>query len=330
MTFALPAHRVAIMGILNVTPDSFSDGGRFLDPEAAIEHGRRLWLEGADIIDVGGESTRPGAVEVDASEECRRVVPVVAALAGQGIPISIDTRKALVAEEALRVGAVVVNDVSALRDPAMSGVCADAGGTVCLMHMRGDPATMQQGVHYDDVVGEVREFLLRAADRAVAAGITPDRIWVDPGFGFGKLVEHNVALLERLSELVALGFPVLVGLSRKSFLGRLAAMSRFATRGREDSVFGRRPTDGAAIGTPGAAGDETLTAGRVASQQMTSLGSENDIEPVAVSDRLAVTLAAELWAADAGARIIRTHEPRAARDALDAWTRFSRRVASDR
>jgi len=127
-----------------------------------------------------------------------------------------------------------------------------------------------------------------------------------------------------------LGFPVLVGLSRKSFLGRLAAMSRFATRGREDSVFGRRPTDGAAIGTPGAAGDETLTAGRVASQQMTSLGSENDIEPVAVSDRLAVTLAAELWAADAGARIIRTHEPRAARDALDAWTRFSRRVASDR
>jgi dihydropteroate synthase len=324
MGFDLPANRVAIMGILNVTPDSFSDGGLYFDPNAAIEHGRRLWLDGADIIDVGGESTRPGASEIDAAEECRRVIPVVAALAQEGIPVSIDTRKSIVAREALEAGAIIVNDVSALRDPAMIGVCADAKSTVCLMHMRGDPATMQQDVRYEDVVSEVRDFLVQAADRAMAAGIARDRIWLDPGFGFGKLVEHNVALLGRLGEFVRLGFPVLVGLSRKSFLGRLAALTRAATHERSESGPDRLPDVGEAMKVSAGDGTGTTRLSQSVDLAMAGTRSVDAVEPAPVRERLAATLSAELWAAVAGAKVIRTHEPRATREALEVWATVSR------
>lgn len=210
------------MGIVNVTPDSFSDGGRWLDPEAAIAHGRALAAEGADILDVGGESTRPGAAAVDAEEERRRVIPVVEALAADGLRVSIDTMKAEVATAALDAGASFVNDVAALRDPGMLPLVAERGCDVCLVHMRGEPRTMQADPRYDDVVDDVRAFLETRAQMAVAAGVAPERIIVDPGIGFGKTVEHNLVLLDRLDELVALGFPVLIGTSRKSFLGTIA------------------------------------------------------------------------------------------------------------
>lgn len=329
MWFELPANRAAIMGILNVTPDSFSDGGLYFDSNAAIEHGRRLWEEGADIIDVGGESTRPGASEIDAGEERRRVIPVVEELAREGIPVSVDTRKSVVAKEALEAGAVVVNDVSALRDPAMAGVCAEARRTVCLMHMRGDPATMQHDVRYDDVVAEVRDFLMQAAERAMAAGIARDRIWLDPGFGFGKLVEHNVALLDRLDEFVRLGFPLLVGLSRKSFLGRLVAMARLATDERsEDWPCPSSDMDEATKESVGSGAGTTRLAQSVRFAYA-GTRSVDAVEPVPVSERLAATLAAELWAAAAGAKVIRTHEPRATREALMVWATVSRSGAMD-
>lgn len=210
------------MGIVNVTPDSFSDGGRWLDPQAAIAHGRALAGEGADILDVGGESTRPGAAAVDAAEERRRVIPVVEALAADGLRVSIDTMKAEVAAAALDAGASFVNDVAALRDPGMLPLVAERGCDVCLVHMRGEPRTMQADPRYDDVVDDVRAFLATRAEVAVAAGVAPARIVVDPGIGFGKTVEHNLVLLDRLDELVALGFPVLIGTSRKSFLGTIA------------------------------------------------------------------------------------------------------------
>jgi dihydropteroate synthase len=215
--------RTAIMGIVNVTPDSFSDGGAFLDAGAAIEQGLRLAAEGADILDVGGESTRPGAAPVPAEEELRRVVPVVRALAARGaVPISIDTTKAPVARAALEAGAAIVNDVSALRfDPALGPVVAAAGAALVLMHMQGDPRTMQADPRYGDVVAEVAGELGAALARAAAAGVAPERTLVDPGIGFGKTLEHNLALLDRLDALAALGRPVLVGPSRKAFIGRL-------------------------------------------------------------------------------------------------------------
>ena len=213
--------RTLIMGIVNVTPDSFSDGGAFLDPAAAVEHGLRLAAEGADILDVGGESTRPGAAPVPLEEELRRVVPVVRGLAACcAVPVSVDTTKAAVARAALAEGAAIVNDVSALRfDPALGPVVAAAGAALVLMHMRGEPRTMQQGPRYDDLLGEVRAELAAALARAAAAGVDPARTIVDPGIGFGKSLEHNLELLERLGELEALGRPVLVGPSRKSFIG---------------------------------------------------------------------------------------------------------------
>jgi dihydropteroate synthase len=217
MTFTL-------MGVVNVTPDSFSDGGRYLDARAAIAHGMRLAGEGADILDVGGESTRPGADPVPAAEELRRVVPVIAGLrdAGCTARISIDTAKAEVAAAALDAGAQMVNDVTALRgDPAMAPLVAARGADVCLMHMLGEPRTMQADPHYEDVVAEVREFLSERVTAAVAAGIPAERIVIDPGIGFGKTVAHNLALLAGTGELAAIGPPVLVGTSRKSFLGRL-------------------------------------------------------------------------------------------------------------
>jgi dihydropteroate synthase len=210
------------MGIVNVTPDSFSDGGLFLDADAAVAHGRKLAEEGADIIDVGGESTRPGAEPVPAPEELERVAPVVSGLAGQA-RISIDTSKAVVAREALNLGASIVNDVSAFRfDAEMAGVVADAGADCCLMHMLGEPRTMQRDPRYEDVVGEVRAFLEERLAFAVAEGVREERVWLDPGIGFGKTVEHNLELLRRLDEIVAIGRPVVVGTSRKSFLGKLA------------------------------------------------------------------------------------------------------------
>ncbi len=214
----------SIMGVVNVTPDSFSDGGRYLDPAAAVAHGRALSAQGADILDIGGESTRPGADPVPAAEECRRVVPVIAGLREAGCPaaISIDTTKADVAAAALDAGATIVNDVSALRgDPDMAGLVAERQATVCLMHMRGAPRTMQDDPRYVDVVAEVREFLAARIAAASAAGIARERIVVDPGIGFGKTPTHNLALLAAVGELVTLGPPVLIGTSRKSFLGRL-------------------------------------------------------------------------------------------------------------
>jgi len=211
-----------LMGIVNVTPDSFSDGGLYLDAEAAVAHGRELASQGADIVDVGGESTRPGAKEVPADEELARTEPVVAALASDGIPVSIDTSKAHVAEAAIAAGAAMVNDVTALRaDPGLAGLCADRGCEVVLMHMLGTPRTMQDAPEYDDVVDDVRAFLAERVQAAVDSGIAEERIWVDPGIGFGKTVEHNLELLRRLGELRDLGRPIAVGTSRKGFLGRL-------------------------------------------------------------------------------------------------------------
>jgi dihydropteroate synthase len=210
------------MGIVNVTPDSFSDGGEFLDPERAIAHGRQLAKEGADVLDVGGESTRPGAEAVDADEELRRVIPVVEALAGDGLTVSIDTSKVPVAAAALDAGVGMVNDVTALRaEPELAGLCAERGVEVVLMHMLGDPRTMQEDPTYDDVVDAVKAFLAERIDFATAAGIDENRIWVDPGIGFGKTVEHNLELHRRLGELAELGRPIAFGSSRKSFLGKL-------------------------------------------------------------------------------------------------------------
>jgi dihydropteroate synthase len=214
--------RPLIMGVVNVTPDSFSDGGEFLDPGRAIEHAAELVRDGADVLDVGGESTRPGAEAVDAAEEIRRVVPVLDGLVGVGVPISIDTSKAPVAAAALDAGATWVNDVTALRgDPDLAALCAERRCELVLMHMLGTPRTMQQDPRYDDVVAEVKAFLAERVEAAVAAGVEEGRIWVDPGIGFGKTVEHNLELLRRLGELRDLGRPILVGTSRKSFLGRI-------------------------------------------------------------------------------------------------------------
>jgi len=213
------------MGVVNVTPDSFSDGGLFLDARRAIAHGRALSAEGADILDIGGESTRPGAEVVAAEVEVERTAPVVAALAGggdAGPAISIDTSKLEVARAALDAGAAIVNDVTALRaEPDLAGLCAERGCGLVLMHMRGSPRTMQRNPTYDDVVDEVRAFLAERVEAALAAGIDEQRIWVDPGIGFGKTVEHNLELLRRLGELRALGRPLVIGTSRKRFLGAL-------------------------------------------------------------------------------------------------------------
>ena len=215
------SQRVHVMGIVNVTPDSFSDGGRYLDERAAIDHGMRLADEGADILDVGGESTRPGAEPVPDDVESERVLPVVEALSkGTGLPVSIDTMKAAVAKAALDAGAQIVNDVSAGRfDDAMFPLVAEGRAPVVLMHMLGEPRTMQKDPRYDDVVGEIMAFLEERAEAAIGSGVDRERIVVDPGFGFGKTREHNLVLLKRLRELRCLGFPVLAGTSRKSFIG---------------------------------------------------------------------------------------------------------------
>jgi len=215
--------RTCIMGVVNVTPDSFSDGGRFYDAAAAVAQGERLAAEGADIIDIGGESTRPFSEPVAIEEEIRRVVPVVAALAARvRIPISVDTTKAAVARRALESGAAMINDISALRfDPDLAGVGAEFGVPVVLMHMRGEPRSMQVAPHYDEPVTDIRGFLGEAAAAAERQGIPRERLIVDPGIGFGKTPEHNLQLIRRLQEFAALGLPILVGPSRKSFIRRL-------------------------------------------------------------------------------------------------------------
>jgi dihydropteroate synthase len=274
------------MGVVNVTPDSFSDGGLFLKAGAAVAHARGLIGDGADIVDVGGESTRPGADPVPAQEELRRVLPVLEGIAALDFPspvrgepgagnararpeVSIDTSKAIVARAALSAGASFVNDVSALRaDPEMAGVVAESGAECCLMHMLGDPRTMQEDPRYADVVDDVKAFLAERMEFAVGEGISEERIVLDPGIGFGKTVAHNLELLDRLDELTTLGRPLLVGTSRKSFLGRVTAK------------------DG---------------------------GASPDGE---IAERLGGTIASNVLAYERGARIFRVHEVAPARSAL--------------
>lgn len=222
--------RPLIMGIVNVTPDSFSDGGSFLDTDDAIAAGLRLVAAGADIVDVGGESTRPGADPVSVAEEVRRVLPVVDALSQAGVRVSIDTAKPVVAEVALDAGAVIVNDVTALGSPGMVEVVAGFDAGVVLMHMQGTPRTMQANPAYGDVVTEVRDYLVARARFAEESGVQRERICIDPGIGFGKTVDHNLDLLANLSVLVDTGYPVLVGTSRKSFLGAVTGEQDAANR----------------------------------------------------------------------------------------------------
>ncbi|MFL5886218.1 MAG: dihydropteroate synthase [Thermoleophilaceae bacterium] len=248
-----------VMGVVNVTPDSFSDGGLYLDPDAAIRHGEELATEGAEILDVGGESTRPGAEPVPADVELERVVPVIERLAvGGAARISIDSTKVAVAEPALQAGARIVNDVSAFRfEPEMAGLVASAGATCCLMHMLGDPRTMQDDPQYDDVVSDVKAFLEERLAFALAEGVPEDHVWLDPGIGFGKTIDHNVELLRRLDEIVAMGRPVVVGTSRKSFLGK---------------ITGREPRDR----VPG-----TIATNVIAYERGASIFRVHDVAPVA-------------------------------------------------
>ncbi len=294
-----------VMGVVNVTPDSFSDGGLFLDEQAAVDHGVELLEQGADILDIGGESTRPGAEPVAADEELRRVVPVIEGLvaaveslsmspasAQTAMParpqISIDTSKAVVAQAAIAAGATLVNDVSALRaDPEMAGVVAASGADCCLMHMLGSPRTMQRGVSgssYTDVVDEVKAFLEERMAFAVEEGIEERCILLDPGIGFGKTVAHNLELLRRLEELVALGRPVVIGTSRKSFLGVVVS--------RE-------------VASPRARGEEGLV---VASPMPGTHLAAHATKRLHVGDRLAGTIATNVMALERGANVFRVHD----------------------
>jgi dihydropteroate synthase len=272
-----------LMGIVNVTPDSFSDGGQFLDAQAAIAHTRTLVEEGADIVDVGGESTRPGAEPVSAADELARVLPVLEGLAGEGglaAQVSIDTRKSAVARAALDAGASLVNDVSAFRaDPEMAGLVAASGADCCLMHMLGEPRTMQRvggvgGPRYKDVLDEVKAFLEERLAFAVREGVPEERILLDPGIGFGKTAEHNLTLLRRLAELSSLGRPIVIGTSRKSFLGHIA---------------GGAPASGRLAGT--------VASNVLAYERGASVFRVHDVAPV--RDALAVTAATlgERWTA---------------------------------
>ncbi len=225
-----------IVGVVNLTPDSFSDGGLFANAGQAVDHALRLVEEGADILDLGGESTRPGSEGVSVDDELERVLPVVAALAGRGIAVSVDTSKAAVAAASLNLGAEAINDVTAGRHHEMLEVVAGAGAGLVLMHMQGEPRTMQVDPHYGDIVGEISEFLSTRAQAAIAAGVPPDRICIDPGVGFGKNLGHNLTLLAGLQTLRSLGYPLMVGVSRKSFLGRLTGVEDPAARDLASAV----------------------------------------------------------------------------------------------
>lgn len=242
-----------LMGIVNVTPDSFSDGGRYEAAAAAVNHGMRLWEQGADIVDVGGESTRPGAEPISASDEMARVVPVVRGLARAGVVVSVDTMKAEVADAAVAVGATIVNDVTALGDPEMAGLCAQTGVGVVLMHMQGNPGTMQQNPRYTDVVAEVGEFLAARVELAVAAGIERSKLCVDPGIGFGKTHEHNLELLSGIDIIAEPGLPVLLGMSRKGFLGQI-----LRNAGRETEAMERDAATAATVALAIAGGASVL------------------------------------------------------------------------
>ncbi len=227
-----------VMGILNVTPDSFSDGGQFLDPDRAVEHGVEMASKGAAVIDVGGESTRPGSRPISRSEQIHRIVPVIGALAERvDIPISVDTPDVEVARAALLAGASMLNDITALSDERMAELAVQQQVPVVLMHMQGTPATMQAEPHYDDVVTEVRDFLVARCEKAVRLGVPRERLFIDPGIGFGKTLEHNLLLLRNLDKLVATGFRVLVGTSRKGFVGKLIGRDKPA-----DRIFGTAAT----------------------------------------------------------------------------------------
>ncbi|MEA3157649.1 MAG: dihydropteroate synthase [Betaproteobacteria bacterium] len=262
-SYRLALQRPLIMGVVNVTPDSFSDGGRYASQQDAVRHARALIAEGADILDIGGESTRPGAAAVSIDEERRRVLGVIKELAGCGVPISVDTRKPELMVEAIAAGASFINDISALEEPGALELIAQSTVAVCLMHKQGEPQNMQQSPHYDDVVQEVRSYLAARVDAAEGAGIARERIVIDPGFGFGKTYDHNLALVRALPLLATLGVPVLAGLSRKAMLGR---------------ITGR-------------------TAG----------------------ERVHASVAAALFAAARGARILRVHDVLATREALAVW-----------
>ncbi|HWX44773.1 MAG TPA: dihydropteroate synthase [Solirubrobacteraceae bacterium] len=299
-----------LMGVVNVTPDSFSDGGLFLDPGAAVAHGLELVGEGAEIVDVGGESTRPGAQPVSEVQELRRVLPVVEGLAaalkrppagsggGDPVTVSIDTSKAFVARAALDAGATLVNDVTALRgDPEMASVVAHSGAECCLMHMLGEPRTMQREPRYGDVVADVKAFLEERLAFAVSEGVAEERILLDPGIGFGKTLEHNLQLLRRLHELTTLGRPLVVGTSRKSFIGRIladAAEARATTDATGRPAEDRRP--------PGAGGEESSAGAR---------------ELAEVTDRLPGTLATCVLAYERGASVLRVHDVAPVRAALE-------------
>jgi dihydropteroate synthase len=223
--YCLSLDRPLVMGVLNITPDSFADGGVFLDLNDATDRVRQMLDEGADIVDIGGESTRPGAVPTPEAYELDRVIPLLENIRlscdARGVPISVDTRKPVVMRAAIAAGASMINDINALRAPGAIEALSEGSAAVCLMHMQGEPATMQQSASYDDVVADVAAFLAQRASACMAAGIDRHRIVLDPGFGFGKTVEHNLTLLRRLSEIAALGYPLLAGLSRKSTIGVL-------------------------------------------------------------------------------------------------------------
>jgi dihydropteroate synthase len=277
------------MGIVNVTPDSFSDGGSFLEAGAATAHARELVAQGADILDVGGESTRPGAEPVSAHEELRRVLPVLEGIAAAGldVQVSIDTSKASVARAAIAAGAQIVNDVSALRaDPAMVEVLADSDVDCCLMHMLGEPRTMQRagGPRYNDVVDDVKAFLEERLSFAVRAGVSEQRVMLDPGIGFGKTVAHNLELLERLGELAVLGRPLVVGTSRKGFLGRILA----------DAVGATAPVETAGR-LPG-----TIATNVLALERGASVFRVHDVAPVRDALAVAAATLGERWTARAG------------------------------
>jgi dihydropteroate synthase len=262
-SYRLPLDRPLLMGIVNVTPDSFSDGGLHSSHASAVEHARELIAQGADLIDIGGESTRPGAAPVSIDQERRRILGVIEALAACGVPISVDTRKPQLMREAIAAGASFINDISALEAPGALEVIAESAAAVCLMHKQGEPQNMQHDPQYQDVVREVREYLSGRVQAARAAGIATERLVIDPGFGFGKNFEHNLALLQGLPALASLGVPLLAGLSRKAMLGR---------------ITGRN-----------------------------------------AAERVHASVAAALFAAEQGARILRVHDVLATRDALAVW-----------
>lgn len=264
-----------LMGVVNVTPDSFADGASFVsesgevDHDAAVRHGLQLMEAGADIVDVGGESTRPGSEPVDQDEEWRRVIPVVTGLAAAGVPVSIDTSKARVAEAAIAAGAQAVNDITALQDRAMARVCAESGAGVVLMHMQGSPATMQKAPRYDDVVAEVAGSLADFAAKAVRAGVDSAKICLDPGIGFGKRFEDNLSLLDGLEHITALGYPVLVGTSRKGFLGRILEDS-----GHPADADARDPATGATVALAIAKGASILRVHNIAAALQTARAAD--------------------------------------------------------